>query len=160
MQNADWGDRRHPCRREAETGDAGFWMPDRAEIVTRFFTRQLFFSLAVIYFATLKAVSPALFCIEYLLMRARRLFSPQPLFFIRRCRRRQPPLSKALSPLSVVPRKAPGNTGWHCGRGALAPNFAPMQSHGFGPGAALPQQHTPVGGVFIKGGRHDSNDQQ
>lgn len=81
MQNADWGDRRYPCRREAETGNAGFWMPDRSEIVTQFFTRYLFFSLAVIYFATLKAVSPALFSIEYLLMRARRLFSPQPLFF-------------------------------------------------------------------------------
>jgi hypothetical protein len=81
MQNADWGDRRHPCRREAETGDAGFWMPDRSEIVTQFFTRYLFFSLAVIYFATLKAVSPALFSIEYLLMRARRLFSLQQLFF-------------------------------------------------------------------------------
>lgn len=80
MQNADWGDRRHPCRREAETGNAGFWMPDRAEIVTRFFTRHLFFSLAVIYFSTLKAVSPALFSIEYLLMRARRLFSSTVFF--------------------------------------------------------------------------------
>jgi diguanylate cyclase (GGDEF)-like protein len=68
MQNADWGDRRHPCRWEAETGDAGFWMPDRSEIVTQFFTRYLFFSLAVIYFSTLESVSPALFSIEYLLI--------------------------------------------------------------------------------------------
>jgi diguanylate cyclase (GGDEF)-like protein len=32
MQNADWGDRRHPRRWEAETWDAGFWMPDCSEI--------------------------------------------------------------------------------------------------------------------------------
>ena len=68
MQNADWGDRRHPCRWEAETGDAGFWMPDRSEIVTQFFTRYLFFSLAVIYFSTLETVTPVLFSIEHLLI--------------------------------------------------------------------------------------------
>src|SRR4030065_1250628 len=45
-----------------------------------------------------------------------------------RCRKRSiHTFQKDLSPLSVVPRKVPGNTGWHCGRGALAPNFAPMQ---------------------------------
>ena len=60
MQCSDWGDRRHPCRWEAETEEAGFWVPDRSEIVTQFFTRYLFFSLAVIYFSTL--ASPCLRC--------------------------------------------------------------------------------------------------
>ena len=68
MQYSDWGDRRHPCRWMTETGDAGFWVPDRSEIITQFFTRYLFFSLAVIYFSTLKTVSPVLFSIEYLLI--------------------------------------------------------------------------------------------
>ncbi|MHB1214576.1 MAG: GGDEF domain-containing protein [Thiobacillus sp.] len=68
MQYSDWGDRRHPCRWEAETGDAGFWVPDRSEIVTQFFTRYLFFSLAVIYFSTLDAVPPVLLSIEHLLI--------------------------------------------------------------------------------------------
>jgi diguanylate cyclase (GGDEF)-like protein len=67
-QYADWGDRRHPCRWEAETGDAGFWVPDRSEIVTQFFTRYLFFSLAVVYFSTLDAVPQVLFSIEQLLI--------------------------------------------------------------------------------------------
>jgi len=67
-QYADWGDRRHPCHWEAESEDAGFWMPERSEIVTQFFTRYLFFSLAVIYFSTLDAVPPVLFSIEQLLM--------------------------------------------------------------------------------------------
>lgn len=65
---SDWGDRRHPCRWEHETGDAGFWVPDRSEIVTQFFTRYLFFSLAVVYFSTLDAVPPVLFSIEHLLV--------------------------------------------------------------------------------------------
>lgn len=68
MQYSDWGDRRHPCRWEAETAEAGFWVPDRSEIVTQFFTRYLFFSLAVIYFSTLKNVPPVLFSIEQLLI--------------------------------------------------------------------------------------------
>jgi len=67
-QYADWGDRRHPCHWEAESEDAGFWMPERSEIVTQFFTRYLFFSLAVIYFSTLDAVPPVLFSIEQLLI--------------------------------------------------------------------------------------------
>jgi diguanylate cyclase (GGDEF)-like protein len=67
-QYSDWSDRRHPSRWMTATGDAGFWVPDRSEIVTQFFTRYLFFSLAVIYFSTLDAVSPALFSIEYLLI--------------------------------------------------------------------------------------------
>lgn len=68
MQDSDGGDRRHPCRWEAETGDAGFWVPERAEIVTQFLTRYLFFSLAVIYFSTLETVTPRLFSIEQLLI--------------------------------------------------------------------------------------------
>ena len=68
MQYSDWGDRRHPSRWMAEAGDAGFWVPDRSEIVTQFFTRYLFFSLAVIYFSTLDAVPQVLFSIEQLLI--------------------------------------------------------------------------------------------
>ena len=67
-QYADWGDRRHPCRWKAETADAGFWVPDRSELVTQFFTRYLFFSLAVVYFSTLDSVPPVLFSIEQLLV--------------------------------------------------------------------------------------------
>jgi diguanylate cyclase (GGDEF)-like protein len=65
---SDWGDRRHPCRWEHETGDAGFWVPDRSEIVTQVFTRYLFFALAVIYFSTLDSMPPVLFSIEHLLV--------------------------------------------------------------------------------------------
>ncbi|MHB1144704.1 MAG: GGDEF domain-containing protein [Thiobacillus sp.] len=68
MQHSDWGDRRHPCRWEAETDAAGFWVPDRAEIVTQFFTRYLFFALAIIYFSTLDSVPAVLFSIEHLLI--------------------------------------------------------------------------------------------
>ena len=68
MHYSDWSDRRHPSRWEAEDGDAGFWMPDRSEIVTQFFTRYLFFSLALIYFSTLDAVSPVLLGIDQLLI--------------------------------------------------------------------------------------------
>jgi len=68
MRVTDWGDRRHPCRWEVSSDEAGFWMPDRSEIVTQFFTRYLFFSLAVIYFSTLESVRPVLFGLEYLLL--------------------------------------------------------------------------------------------
>ena len=68
MTYSDWGDRSHPGHWLAETGSTGFWVPDRSEIVTQFFTRYLFFSLAVIYFSTLETVSPALFSIEQLLI--------------------------------------------------------------------------------------------
>lgn len=67
MQYSDWSDRRHPSRWMAETEGTGFWVPDRSEIVTQFFTRYLFFSLAVIYFSTLDTVAPALLSIEQLL---------------------------------------------------------------------------------------------
>jgi diguanylate cyclase (GGDEF)-like protein len=67
-QYSDWGDRRHPCHWKAETADAGFWVPERSELVTQFFTRYLFFALAVIYFSTLDAVPPAFFSIEQLLI--------------------------------------------------------------------------------------------
>jgi len=68
MKSSDWSDRRHHCHWEAESDDAGFWVPDRSEIVTQFFTRYLFFSLAVIYFSTLESVRPVLFSIEQLLV--------------------------------------------------------------------------------------------
>lgn len=68
MQCSDWGERRHPCRWESEGDDTGFWVPDRSEIVTQFFTRYLFFSLAVIYFSTLESVLPGLLDIEQLLV--------------------------------------------------------------------------------------------
>ena len=68
MKSSDWSDRRHPCHWEAESEDAGYWVPDRSEIVTQFFTRYLFFSLAVIYFSTLESVRPVLFSIEQLLV--------------------------------------------------------------------------------------------
>jgi diguanylate cyclase (GGDEF)-like protein len=68
MKYSDWGDRRHLSRWVAETEDAGFWVPDRSEIVTQFFTRYFFFSLAVIYFSTLGDVHPVLFSIEQLLI--------------------------------------------------------------------------------------------
>ena len=67
-QYSDWGDRRHLGQWMAESGDTGFWVPDRSEIVTQFFTRYLFFSLAVIYFSTLDSVTPVLFSIEQLLI--------------------------------------------------------------------------------------------
>jgi diguanylate cyclase (GGDEF)-like protein len=52
----------------AEGGDSGFWVPDRSEIVTQFFTRYLFFALAVIYFSTLDTVPPVWFDVEHLLI--------------------------------------------------------------------------------------------
>jgi diguanylate cyclase (GGDEF)-like protein len=67
-QHSDWTDRRHISRWDDKSGDAGFWVPDRSEIVTQFFTRYLFFALALIYFSTLDTVSPALFDIEHLLI--------------------------------------------------------------------------------------------
>lgn len=67
MQTSDWSDRRHPCQWEAESEDSGFWVPDRSEIVTQFFTRYVFFSLAVIYFSTLEAVRPVLLGVDQLL---------------------------------------------------------------------------------------------
>ena len=67
-QYSDWGERRHLSRWTAENGETGFWVPDRSEIFTQFFTRYFFFSLAVIYFSTLKAVPPVLFSIDQLLI--------------------------------------------------------------------------------------------
>jgi diguanylate cyclase (GGDEF)-like protein len=68
MKHTEWGDRRHPCRWEEEAADSGFWVPERTDIVTQFFTRYLFFSLAVIYFSTLDGVPSVLFSIEQLLL--------------------------------------------------------------------------------------------
>ncbi|HEY9098652.1 MAG TPA: GGDEF domain-containing protein [Thiobacillus sp.] len=81
MQHSDWSDRRHPSRWLAESDDTGFWMPERSEIVTQFFTRYLFFSLAVIYFSTLDTVTPVLLTIEQLLVALAAYFLLNSWFF-------------------------------------------------------------------------------
>lgn len=55
-------------RKQAGTSEPEFWIPERIEINTQFFTRYLFFALAVIYFSTLKAVPTLLFNVDYLLI--------------------------------------------------------------------------------------------
>lgn len=81
IKYSDWGDRRHSSRWVAESKDTGFWVPDRSEIFTQFFTRYLFFSLAVIYFSTLDSVRPVLFNIDQLLMALGVYFVLNTLFF-------------------------------------------------------------------------------
>lgn len=66
LKYSEWGDRRQSGRWATESGET-FWVPERSEIVTQFFTRYLFFALAVIYFSTLEAVPQVLFGIEQLL---------------------------------------------------------------------------------------------
>ncbi|MBN2427717.1 MAG: GGDEF domain-containing protein [Deltaproteobacteria bacterium] len=70
MMNSKWGDRRHPCRWIKETEDAGYWLPERKEILTQFFTRYLFFALAVLYFSSMEeGIAPVLFDrVEYILL--------------------------------------------------------------------------------------------
>lgn len=68
MQYSDGSGCDHPCDRETQADDAGFWMPERSEIVTQFFTRYLFFALAVIYFSAMKSVPPVLFSSEHHLL--------------------------------------------------------------------------------------------
>ncbi len=48
--------------------EPAFWMPERVELHTQFFTRYLFFALAVIYFSTLKTVPVALLDVDALLI--------------------------------------------------------------------------------------------
>lgn len=48
--------------------EQAFWIPERIELHTQFFTRYLFFALAVIYFSTLKAVPTLLVNVDYLLI--------------------------------------------------------------------------------------------
>ncbi|MBN1141846.1 MAG: GGDEF domain-containing protein [Deltaproteobacteria bacterium] len=67
MKHYDWGDRRYPCRWLAESNGTGFWMPDRQEIITQFFTRYLFFALAVLYFSSMESVAELLFGLEWVL---------------------------------------------------------------------------------------------
>lgn len=67
MQTADWTERRHPGQWVTE-GEDGFWVPQRSELFTQFFTRYLFFALAVIYFSTLDTVPPVFFTVEQLLI--------------------------------------------------------------------------------------------
>jgi diguanylate cyclase (GGDEF)-like protein len=78
---SDWGDRRHPCHWKAETADAGFWMPERSELVTQFFTRYLFFALAVIYFSALESVPRAFFNVEQMLVALGGYFLVNTVFF-------------------------------------------------------------------------------
>lgn len=68
MQDSGWSDRRRQDLWEDRAGDPGFWVPDRSEIFIQFFTRYLFFALALIYFSTLDGVEPVLFDIEHLLI--------------------------------------------------------------------------------------------
>ncbi len=68
MHCSDWGERRHPCHWQAERENAGFWVPDRSEVVTQYFTRYLFFSLSVVYFATMDAVPAGFLSVEQLLI--------------------------------------------------------------------------------------------
>src|SRR3569832_1279307 len=68
MKSSDWCVCCLSCFWDVDSVHAGFWVPDRSEIVTQFFTRYLFFSLAVIYFSTLESVRPVLFSIEQLLV--------------------------------------------------------------------------------------------
>ncbi|MFO7541634.1 MAG: GGDEF domain-containing protein [Thiobacillus sp.] len=80
-QYAGWDDRRHPVRWEAETGETGFWVPERSDIVTQFFTRYLFFALAVIYFSTLESVPPVLLSVDQLLIALAVYFLVNTMFF-------------------------------------------------------------------------------
>lgn len=62
----------NPCapsdRHAPLPAEPAFWIPERIEIHTQFFTRYLFFALAVIYFSTLKAVPTLLMNVDYLLI--------------------------------------------------------------------------------------------
>ncbi len=63
-------ERRNKADRRAirPPAEQGFWVPGRAEIITQFFTRYLFFALAVVYFSTLDAIPDVLLSIDQLLM--------------------------------------------------------------------------------------------
>ncbi|MFN3545695.1 MAG: hypothetical protein ACK4UX_12675 [Thiobacillus sp.] len=63
-----WGERRHHCRGDDQRGESGFWVSDRSENYTQFFTRYLFCALALIYFSTLDGIDPVLLDVEQLLM--------------------------------------------------------------------------------------------
>ena len=45
-----------------------FWMPERTDITTQFFTRYVFFVLGVLFFSTLDQIRPILFSIEQMLV--------------------------------------------------------------------------------------------
>lgn len=63
-----WGERRRQWGLDTADGEPGFWVPERSEIFTQFFTRYLFFALALVYFSTLDGVHAVLFDVEQLLM--------------------------------------------------------------------------------------------
>jgi len=64
----DTGDRRRPAAWLTESWEAAFRSPERAEVLTQFATRYLFFSFAVVYFSTLATVAPVFFDLEALLV--------------------------------------------------------------------------------------------
>lgn len=71
---------RTPEHRAVEADD-GFWLPERSEIVTQFFTRYLFFSFAVIYFSLLENVRPVLFGIDAMMIALALYFVVNSVFF-------------------------------------------------------------------------------
>ena len=64
----DTGDRPRPAAWLTESWEAAFRSPERAEVLTQFATRYLFFSFAVVYFSTLATVAPVFFDLEALLV--------------------------------------------------------------------------------------------
>lgn len=67
---AGWSDRRASVDRRLRMlpAEPAFWIPERVEVHTQFFTRYLFFALAVIYFSTLKTVPSSLLDVDALLL--------------------------------------------------------------------------------------------
>jgi diguanylate cyclase (GGDEF)-like protein len=59
----------NPGRRASDLGpEQAFWMPERPEIITQYFTRYVFFVLGVLFFSTLDEIRPILFSIEQILV--------------------------------------------------------------------------------------------
>lgn len=85
LNDSEWVDRRQSHHWTSETADTGFWMPSRGEIVTQFFTRYLFFALAVLYFATMET-TPSFLSIEQLLIALVAYFILNTWFFHRALR--------------------------------------------------------------------------
>ena len=59
----------NPGRRVSDLEpEQAFWMPERPEIITQFFTRYVFFALGVLFFSTVDEIRPILFSIEQILV--------------------------------------------------------------------------------------------
>ncbi len=59
----------NPGRRVSDLEpEQAFWMPERPEIITQFFTRYIFFVLGVLFFSTIDEIRPILFSIEQMLV--------------------------------------------------------------------------------------------